>query len=65
MKRILNDDNHINLPEAKKVLLLQKGFALPITIICKDGLQIFCSFKPDPIFSDIDVGEEDHYLSSP
>ncbi len=54
---VVDDDK--DLLVAFKALLKRQGYDVVVTISCEEGLEILSSFKPDLIFLDINVGNDD------
>jgi len=59
MKRILVVDDDKDLLVTIKSFLKRQGFDPAVTTSCEEGLQILDAFKPDLVFMDINVGDED------
>lgn len=59
MKKILVVDDDVDLLVNMKAFLKRQGYDVAVTTSCSEGLQILDAFKPDLIFLDMDVGNED------
>jgi DNA-binding response OmpR family regulator len=59
MKKILIVDDDEDLLVSMKSLFTKNGFDIAVTISCDEGFSILNSFKPDLIFLDLNVGDED------
>jgi DNA-binding response OmpR family regulator len=59
MKKILVVDDDEDLLANMKKYLKRQGYEVAVTTSCDEGLQIFNSFKPDSVFLDINVGDQD------
>src|ERR1700744_3484816 len=59
MKKILVVDDDTDLLATMKVYLRRQGYEVAVTTSCDEGLQIFTSFKPDLVFLDMNVGDQD------
>jgi DNA-binding response OmpR family regulator len=59
MKKILIVDDDKDLLASLKTLFLKNGFDIVVTMSCDEGLSILRDFKPDLIFLDMNVGDED------
>lgn len=59
MKKILVVDDETDLLAGLKRFLEMSGYDVAVTTTCKGGVDILASFKPDIIFLDINVGNED------
>jgi DNA-binding response OmpR family regulator len=59
MKKILIVDDDKDLLTGMKSLFKKNGFDIAVTLSCHEGLMILKSFKPDLIFLDMFVGDED------
>lgn len=59
MKKILIIDDDEDLLVSMKTLFSKNGFDIAVTISCNEGFSILNSFKPDLIFLDMYVGDED------
>jgi DNA-binding response OmpR family regulator len=59
MKKIMVVDDDKDLLVAFKALLKRQGFDVAVTASCEEGFEILASYKPDLIFLDINVGNDD------
>ncbi|MDP4150155.1 MAG: response regulator [Bacteroidota bacterium] len=59
MKKILIIDDDKDLLTSMKSLFSKNGFDIAVTMSCDEGLSILKNFKPDLIFLDMNVGDED------
>ncbi len=59
MKKILIVDDDKDLLVSMKALFKKNGFDIAVTISCDEGFLILNSFKPDLIFLDLNVGDQD------
>lgn len=59
MKKILVVDDDVDLLVNMKTFLRRQGYTVTVTTSCNEGLQILRDLKPDLIFLDLDVGQED------
>jgi len=59
MKKILIVDDDKDLLVSMKALFKENGFDIAVTISCDEGFLILNSFKPDLIFLDMNVGDQD------
>jgi len=59
VKKILIVDDDKDLLVSMKALFKKNGFDIEVTISCDEGLSILKSFKPDLIFLDMNVGDQD------
>jgi CheY-like chemotaxis protein len=59
MKKIMVVDDEKDLLVLAKGCLTRAGYDVKVTTSCKEGAEILASFKPNLIFLDINVGNED------
>jgi CheY-like chemotaxis protein len=59
MKKIMVVDDDKDLLANMKAFISRQGCDVAVTSSCEEGMDILRSFKPDLIFMDINVGDED------
>jgi CheY-like chemotaxis protein len=59
MKKIMVVDDDKDLLVVMKGFLKRAGYEVVVTTSCNEGLEILAAFKPDLIFLDVNVGEDD------
>lgn len=59
MKKIMVVDDDKDLLANMKAFMSRKGYDVAVTASCEEGMDILRSFRPDLIFMDINIGEED------
>jgi CheY-like chemotaxis protein len=59
MKKIMVVDDEKDLLAVIKELLQKRGYQVAVTTSCEEALNILSDFKPNLIFLDINIGNED------
>ena len=59
MNKIMVVDDDKDLLANVKAFIRKRGYDVVVATSCKEGMDILHSFKPDLIFMDINVGDDD------